>query len=50
MTLTTTDGCITIERSGTDLDDAISKLDPSWREHVHVIHQMIRNDVSSTKM
>jgi nicotinamide mononucleotide adenylyltransferase len=35
-----TDGAFIIERQGTDLDDAISKLEPSWRKNIHVIHQV----------
>jgi hypothetical protein len=25
---------------GTDLDDAISKLEPFWKKHIHVINQV----------
>ncbi|KAF2415415.1 nicotinamide mononucleotide adenylyl transferase [Tothia fuscella] len=43
-------GAVIIERQGTDLEGSIEKLEPSWRKHVHVINQHIRNDVSSTKI
>ncbi|KAE9961396.1 hypothetical protein BLS_002191 [Venturia inaequalis] len=46
-------GAFIIERIGTDLDDVLSKLeqnDPKWRANIYVIHQQIRNDVSSTKI
>ena len=38
-----------VERSGTDLDDALASLHP-WKENIHVIQQPIQNDVSSTKI
>lgn len=43
-------GAFVIERAGTDLDDVLSKLKPLWRDNIRVIHQQIRNDVSSTKI
>ncbi|KIW08643.1 nicotinate (nicotinamide) nucleotide adenylyltransferase [Verruconis gallopava] len=43
-------GAFVIERAGTDLDDVLSKLKPKWRDNIKVIHQQIRNDVSSTKI
>jgi len=43
-------GAFIIERTGTDLADVLTKLEPAWRENIHVIHQQIRNDVSSTKI
>jgi len=38
-----------VERSGTDVEDALASL-KSWRERIHVIPQLINNDVSSTKV
>lgn len=38
-----------VERSGTDMDDALASL-KQWEDNIHVIHQMIQNDVSSTKI
>ncbi|KAF2399543.1 Nucleotidylyl transferase [Trichodelitschia bisporula] len=43
-------GAFIIERAGTDLNDILTKLQPEWREHIYVIKQKIRNDVSSTKI
>jgi len=43
-------GAFIIERAGTDMADVMTKLQPAWRENIHVIHQQIRNDVSSTKI
>lgn len=34
------DGALIIEREGTDLDDAMSKLRPDWKENIYVIHQV----------
>lgn len=42
-------GAFIIERSGTDVDAALSKLE-KWRKHIHTIPQLIQNDVSSTKI
>jgi nicotinamide mononucleotide adenylyltransferase len=42
-------GTFIIERSGTDIDDALSNLQP-WKENIYVIQQLIQNDVSSTKI
>lgn len=42
-------GAFIIERSGTDMEAAMSKLEP-WRQFVHRIPQLIQNDVSSTKI
>ncbi|KAI0026172.1 Nucleotidylyl transferase [Xylariomycetidae sp. FL0641] len=42
-------GAMIVERSGTDMDDALASLKP-WEDNIHVIHQMIQNDVSSTKI
>ena len=38
-----------VERSGTDMDEALASLKP-WEDNIHVITQMIQNDVSSTKI
>lgn len=38
-----------IERHGTDMQAAMSKLEP-WRQFIHPIQQLIQNDVSSTKI
>ncbi|KAI0009384.1 Nucleotidylyl transferase [Xylariaceae sp. FL0662B] len=42
-------GAMIVERSGTDMDEALASLQP-WEDNIHVIHQMIQNDVSSTKI
>lgn len=42
-------GTFIVERSGTDVDDALSNLQP-WKENIYVIQQLIQNDVSSTKI
>jgi nicotinamide mononucleotide adenylyltransferase len=42
-------GTFIVERSGTDIDDALSNLQP-WKENIYVIQQLIQNDVSSTKI
>lgn len=42
-------GSFIVERSGTDIDDALSHLQP-WRDNIFVIPQLIQNDVSSTKI
>ncbi len=34
------DGAFIIERAGTDLEDAMLKLQPKWRDNIHVIHQV----------
>lgn len=38
-----------VERSGTDIDEAIAGLQP-WKDNIYVIQQLIQNDVSSTKI
>src|SRR5215469_4910623 len=35
------DGAFIIERAGTDLEDVMSRLEPKWRDNIHVIHQVI---------
>ncbi|KAI1436207.1 nicotinamide mononucleotide adenylyl transferase [Xylaria sp. CBS 124048] len=42
-------GAMIVERSGTDMDDALGNL-KAWEENIYVIQQMIQNDVSSTKI
>jgi nicotinamide mononucleotide adenylyltransferase len=42
-------GTFIIERTGTDIDEALASLQP-YRENIHVIQQLIQNDVSSTKI
>ena len=42
-------GAFILERSGTDIDDALVSLH-KWRENIRVIPQLIQNDVSSTKI
>jgi len=42
-------GTFIVERSGTDIDDALSNLQP-WKNNIYVIQQLINNDVSSTKI
>ena len=42
-------GTFIIERSGTDIDEALASLS-QYRDNIHVIQQLIQNDVSSTKI
>lgn len=42
-------GTFIVERSGTDIDEAIAGLQP-WKDNIYVIQQLIQNDVSSTKI
>lgn len=42
-------GTFIIERSGTDIDEALASLQ-NYRDNIHVIQQLIQNDVSSTKI
>ncbi|EER23701.1 hypothetical protein D8B26_001833 [Coccidioides posadasii str. Silveira] len=42
-------GTFIVERSGTDIDEAIAGLLP-WKDNIYVIQQLIQNDVSSTKI
>ncbi|KAL4952817.1 hypothetical protein BDW69DRAFT_166782 [Aspergillus filifer] len=42
-------GTFIVERSGTDIDEALAALQP-WKKKIHVIQQLIQNDVSSTKI
>ncbi|KIY69497.1 Nucleotidylyl transferase [Cylindrobasidium torrendii FP15055 ss-10] len=42
-------GCLIVERAGTDMDQATDSL-ARWRHNIHIIPQLIQNDVSSTKV
>ncbi|KAJ4507339.1 Nicotinamide/nicotinic acid mononucleotide adenylyltransferase 1 [Exophiala dermatitidis] len=42
-------GVFIIERSGTDIDEALASLQ-NYRDNIYVIQQLIQNDVSSTKI
>ena len=42
-------GTFIVERSGTDIDEALSSLH-QWKDNIYVIQQLIQNDVSSTKI
>lgn len=42
-------GTFIVERAGSDLDQAIDSL-ARWRHNIHLVHQLIQNDVSSTKV
>ncbi|KAH6629024.1 hypothetical protein C7974DRAFT_393669 [Boeremia exigua] len=42
-------GAFILERSGTDIDDALVSLH-QWKDNIRVIPQLIQNDVSSTKI
>lgn len=42
-------GAFIVERSGTDIDDALANLQ-QWKHNIYVIQQLIMNDVSSTKI
>ncbi|KAI0839832.1 Nucleotidylyl transferase [Hypoxylon sp. FL0890] len=42
-------GAMIVERSGTDMDEALANL-KQWEDNIHVINQMIQNNVSSTKI
>ena len=42
-------GTFIVERTGTDIDDALANLQ-RWKENIYVIQQVIQNDVSSTKI
>jgi nicotinamide mononucleotide adenylyltransferase len=42
-------GTLVIERTGTDIDDALANLQ-QYKDNIYVIHQLIQNDVSSTKI
>ena len=42
-------GTFIVERTGTDIDDAVSNLQ-KYKDNIYVIQQLIHNDVSSTKI
>lgn len=42
-------GAFIVERSGTDIDEALSTLQ-KWKDNIHVIQQLVQNDISSTKI
>jgi nicotinamide mononucleotide adenylyltransferase len=42
-------GCLIVERAGTGMDQATDSL-ARWRINIHLISQLIQNDVSSTKV
>ena len=42
-------GVFIVERAGSDMDAATDSL-ARWRHNIHLIHQLIQNDVSSTKV
>ncbi|KAI0899180.1 Nucleotidylyl transferase [Annulohypoxylon nitens] len=42
-------GAMIVERDGTDMDEALANL-KQWEDNIHVIAQMIQNNVSSTKI
>lgn len=42
-------GSFIVERSGTDIDEALASLQ-TYRDNIYVIQQLIQNDVSSTKI
>ena len=37
------------QRTGTDIDEALSTLQP-WKSNIWVIQQLVQNDISSTKV
>ena len=37
------------QRTGTDIDEALSTLQP-WKDNIWVIQQLVQNDISSTKI
>ncbi|KID92983.1 nicotinamide-nucleotide adenylyltransferase 2 [Metarhizium guizhouense ARSEF 977] len=42
-------GVFVLERTGTELDSALAALKP-WEKNIHVIRQVVTNDISSTKV
>ncbi|RDB25032.1 Nicotinamide/nicotinic acid mononucleotide adenylyltransferase 2 [Hypsizygus marmoreus] len=42
-------GCFIVERAGSNVDQATDSL-ARWRNNIHLISQLIQNDVSSTKV
>jgi nicotinamide mononucleotide adenylyltransferase len=41
-------GTFIVERAGSDVEHAVEHL-ARWRHNIHLISQLIQNDVSSTK-
>ena len=37
------------QRTGTDIDEALSTLQP-WKDNIWIIQQLVQNDISSTKI
>jgi nicotinamide mononucleotide adenylyltransferase len=37
------------QRGGTDIDEALSTLQ-QWKDNIHVVQQLVQNDISSTKI
>lgn len=44
------DKIFAVERAGTDIDDALASLGAKFKDNIYVVHQLIQNDVSSTKI
>ncbi|CAK1355138.1 unnamed protein product [Cercospora beticola] len=42
-------GAFIVERSGTDIDEALATLG-TWKDNIWVIQQLVQNDISSTKI
>lgn len=42
-------GAFIVERSGTDIDEALAHLQP-YKDQIYVIQQLVHNDISSTKI
>lgn len=42
-------GAFIVERTGTDIDEALSTLQP-YKEKIWIIQQLVTNDISSTKI
>ncbi|KAK3673987.1 Nicotinamide/nicotinic acid mononucleotide adenylyltransferase 1 [Recurvomyces mirabilis] len=42
-------GALIVERTGTDIDEALSTLQP-YKSNIFVIQQLVQNDISSTKI
>ncbi|KAI5369733.1 Putative Cytidyltransferase-like domain, nicotinate/nicotinamide nucleotide adenylyltransferase [Septoria linicola] len=42
-------GAFIVERSGTDIDEALATLQ-AWKDNIWVIQQLVQNDISSTKI
>ena len=42
-------GALIVERAGADMDQAVDAL-ARWRANIHLIPQLVQNDVSSTKV